>query len=514
MKKLLCLLVSGSFCVLALFLGCNFYTPPDAHDTSYSTDLDRKDVLALKHLQIPSVSEDILASYVMDFINIDAASEAGTGRSVQPVPAVVIAKTKEIIHTVQTGFAETTADKRSARSIIGPGQIPFYVFTLENQTTGTTGFALACGDNRIGNILAVAEEGSYDDDNPFLGVFYSQLEDYIENTIAIYNSITQADIANALKKNNESARATAPDLDVTDVGRLGGFITTYKKDDKPLPVTWAQRNGNNTMYNDVVMEVKKPPANYYYTAGCGPVAIAQIMAYYQVPKGYSKAPGYENIEYNWTAMIDKTRYNKAVGVLMYEIGLPENANSIYNLGLIAGETDYKKKGEGGALTNTFDSRVRIAFKNMGYKDPGNFITYDFSGVKSSIDNEEPVMVLGYAKEITTSYIFGIQAKTYDEGHFWVIDGCREMKTKVKDKATGEPMPDPYPLEYVHCNMGWGGSHNGWYISGVFDANYTDGYPNYPWADKDGSIEQAEDRSVGDDNFFRYGILMLTGIKPK
>ena len=62
----------------------------------------------------------------------------------------------------------------------------------------------------------------------------------------------------------------------------------------------------------------------------------------------------------------------------------------------------------------------------------------------------------------------------------MIDGYWEMATEVKDKFTGQIIPD-YPLQYVHCNLGWGPgyldrvsgkwkSSNGWFINGVFDTN--------------------------------------------
>jgi hypothetical protein len=390
------------------------------------------------------------------------------------------------------------------------------VFTLENQQTGETGFALACGDSRIGAVLAVAEAGNYDDDNPFLGVFYSCLADYIEDTISVYNGITEADIEKALNKVNEARGATAPDLPVSDVGRIGGFIEIYKKDDKLLPVCWNQANLSNTLYNNIIMDVKKPPKDYYYIAGCGPVAIAQIMAFHGneraiagKPNPYSKsnAPGYTDIKYDWPVMVacaDKDAIN-AIGVLMYEIGLPGNADSTYRMG--GGTT-----GEG-ASTGTLQSKVRIAFRNMGYRDPGDFIAYNYSGVRASIDRDEPVMVAGYAKEITTTHSSGIQTKSHKEGHYWVIDACAKLETKVKDKVTGKEQPDPYPLDYVHCNLGWGGSKNGWYISGVFDTRYDNNVPNFPWPDNYGPLPIEGKRSVGESGFYKYYIQMLTGIRP-
>jgi len=511
MKKTRFLMIFGSFCVLTLFLGCDFNTPPETHDNSYSTDLERKDVLALKHLQIPNISKDTLASYVMDFINIvSTASEAEAGRSVHAASAtpVVITKTTEIIHTVETGFAETTADKRSAGSIIGPGQIPFYVFTLENQETGRTGFALGCGDNRIGNILAVAEEGNYDDENPFFSVFYSCLDDYIEDTIAIYNSVTEADIENALSKINENARATAPNLPVTEVGKITGLIPVVDK--KILDtVRWNQGDPYNKIINKERTLLQGYEKDYRYVTGCTPTAIAIIMAYHgnkraiagmSSPYIHSKAPGYENIKYDWSDM-NINKNNNSIPILMYEIGLPNNVNSIYSIGYENKYYDPLKKGP--ASTSSYNTKVRIAYRNMGYRDPGEFKRYETSGIKASIDKEEPVQVSGNSR--IKYYILGIPI--YETGHSWVIDGYAKMTTTVKDKYSGKEIED-YPLDYVHCNVGWGESWiynskddirpNGWYISGIFNTN---------------DIPEAT-RSVGQDGYFQYNIQMLTGIRPQ
>ena len=509
MKKLLPFFI---ICYV-LFLGCDIFIPPDIHEgtpsaSADSADMERKDALALKHLTVPNVSEDVLASYVMSFINSTTSSETGTSRSIQPSPSVVITNTTRLTHEVETGFAETTADNRSARSVIGSAQIPFYVFTLEDQQTGKTGFALTCVDNRIGNVLAVVEEGDYDDDNPFFHIFYSQLDAYIEETIRIYNSITDADIENALDKRN-AARSIAPYLPVTDVGKNPGFVRDYNFEKNILiPAIWDQ----GSPYNKIVMAERPLPKvyeeYYYYVTGCGPVAIAIIMAFHEVPKGNSRAPKYTGIEYDWKKMKDGNDDN-AIGVLMYEIGLPENASSTYNIGL-TGTADPAKTGKKDASTGTSNSNVIRCFMNMGYKKPESFKTYNFSGVKSSIDDEKPVMVSGYAIREERKYIFGISSFSYKSGHYWVIDGYRKMKTKYKEKIYGVDLIDTEYI-YVHCNMGWGGTSNGWYINELFDARYI----NIPWPDQDGDKEIVENRSVdGYEYFYQYKVLMLINITPK
>jgi hypothetical protein len=65
---------------------------------------------------------------------------------------------------------------------------------------------------------------------------------------------------------------------------------------------------------------------------------------------------------------------------------------------------------------------------------------------------------------------------------------------------------------VHCNLGWGGTSNGWYKSGVFDTN-------------EGIVDDVQ-RSVGgvqrstvtttegnDDNYYRYILQIVPYLKP-
>jgi len=184
---------------------------------------------------------------------------------------------------------------------------------------------------------------------------------------------------------------------------------------------------------------------------------------------------------------------------MYEIGLPKNTNAHYSFGPLDPQENKLKKD--GASTIAHNNNVKIAYRNMGYEDPGNFKKYSLTGVKSSINNDKPVQVSGFS--IIQTYILGIPI--YETGHSWVIDGYGRMKTIATDKYTKEPVT--LIADYVHCKMGWiDKSCNGWYISGVFDVK------NIPRSDTEGEFDK---RSVEEDaRFFQYDIQMLTNIKPK
>lgn len=183
---------------------------------------------------------------------------------------------------------------------------------------------------------------------------------------------------------------------------------------------------------------------------------------------------------------------------MYEIGLPQNANSSYKIGLIVTDDSTKK-----ASTSTSEGGIRNCFKKMGYFDPGDFVSYNFSGVKSSIDNNKPVITIGYSEktETTINYSFlwwVVRTETritYDKGHSWIIDGYRRMTCKARSK-TDNKLVD-FTSNYVHCNLGWG-TREGWYIDTVFDTNH---------------IPLTSRSTLYTKNFYQYNLRMLTNITP-
>ena len=76
------------------------------------------------------------------------------------------------------------------------------------------------------------------------------------------------------------------------------------------------------------------------------------------------------------------------------------------------------------------------------------------------------------------YHVGFVFRKYVDGHAWVVDGyIRSIKGYNTDY-------------YLHCNWGWGGNKNGYFLSNVFDtdagpeyddyATSTRGYENYQY----------------------------------
>jgi tRNA splicing endonuclease len=71
-------------------------------------------------------------------------------------------------------------------------------------------------------VLAVVENGTYDDGIPFLDFFRSNLDGYIQKTINMYNNINEEDIIVALEEVKEFEQQTA------DTGRTITYANAYQ----------------------------------------------------------------------------------------------------------------------------------------------------------------------------------------------------------------------------------------------------------------------------------------------
>ena len=90
----------------------------------------------------------------------------------------------------------------------------------------------------------------------------------------------------------------------------------------------------------------------------------------------------------------------------------------------------------------------------------------------------------------------------ETGHAWVIDGycnltCDAVHNKTKERKT-------ITADYVHCNVGWHGSCNGYYISNIFTFGIRNG------------LEDCKIRNSwpGLDNYYKYNIKIFPNLIPK
>lgn len=155
-------------------------------------------------------------------------------------------------------------------------------------------------------------------------------------------------------------------------------------------------------------------ACFKHLAGCGPIAIGQVMRYWQYPASR-----------NWSAMPLNylTSSNTPIAQLMKDIGLA--ALSIY--GCPWG-------------TATLESQVAVALQSFGYSATFTNHQYGITDalIVADLNNNRPVIFTGW--------------KAIDNAHIWICDGYKQYEGTC--------------YSYLYYSMNWGGygANNGLYYS--------------------------------------------------
>jgi len=180
------------------------------------------------------------------------------------------------------------------------------------------------------------------------------------------------------------------------------------------------------------------PGNHA-VVGCVAVGMGQLMHYWQHPQVGTGSHSYthpnyglleadfENTNYNFSNMTDLTG-NLAVQQLLFHAG-------------VSVEMDYGPQGSGapGGPFSSFDypNAFSALHENFGYSNEMQWLSKDdysnlnwLNLIKNELDNDRPIAYDACAND-------GLGC------HFWNIDG--------------------YENNYLHCNWGWGGQGNGFYI---------------------------------------------------
>lgn len=156
--------------------------------------------------------------------------------------------------------------------------------------------------------------------------------------------------------------------------------------------------------------------------GCYPLALAKIMAYNQHPNVYS----YNDHVFDWN-VIRNYRSGKSDETALFLKSIAEGCHAIYF-----------SNG-----TFVFTNKAKHFLSSVGYGNVENK-KYSFDIVKQMIDTNRPLVINAY------------QNCNIFSGHAWNIDGYRTSKVGSKN------------IKMVHCDFGWGGEYNGYYVDGIFD----------------------------------------------
>ena len=196
---------------------------------------------------------------------------------------------------------------------------------------------------------------------------------------------------------------------------------------KFIKTKWNQRSP----FNDQCPIIKGQHA----LAGCVPIATAQVVAYYKTPSSYN-----EHVYYWDSIYVENVPFTQigreGAAHLVHDIGLLENVS----YGLTATGAYYE------------DIATCLSAFNYHYS---TLHRYDYETIRTPLSNRRPVIITGRNNQ--------------NIGHAWIIDGYFEYtEMKVEHLGDGTPLIFPEKSEYVHCNWGWGGNCNGYFLSGVFN----------------------------------------------
>jgi hypothetical protein len=405
-----------------------------------------------------------------------------------------ITEDKSMTYTVSSDeTSESTA--RSAR-VASYDSINFYIFDITNSQNNTEGYALTCDDRRIGEVLALVENEPFKEDisdDPFLQMIYDNIELYVTNTVVTWNSLTDEDLQTAQENmtSESTDRSTYTSVVTSGDYTYSDWVVNSGNFNNIISTNWNQSG----VYNDGIEAVY---GENYYT-GCATTAIAQILAYNEHPETCSSTI-YKTLIKKWTSAADwdgtydwsvmkassaaaslSSTGKMEVGALMYEIA--EGLNATYG-------TDE---------TSVSNSALNSYLTESGYETDG-LSSYSLSSIQDSIDNDRPVLTRGSSHKKTTKHKFlwySYTTTSYSGGHVWVIDAYCNLSCTATDGDSTVAIT----ANFVHCNPGWGGSCNGYYLSGIFDMRR-----NPPASDS------TIDRSTsGSAYYYQYNIQNITNI---
>lgn len=286
------------------------------------------------------------------------------------------------------------------------------------------GFIVIATDDRVNPVLAFSEEGKFEYEESYDDIVYANFVNKIDDYMATIDE-------------NDTAVDVREDFLVSCYAELPKIYSSWKQ-------TYP--------YNKYV--IKEHPS---CPVGCGAVAAGQIMLYGK------KYLTYHDSLYHMQALRRTFEENKKYWE-SYEGGIISN----YSTRIIGGpdKTNY-----------TYAQALDIVAQLLYWI--GKDVDMQYTTLASTTTTEKVIELLRdldykFNSQLTTfvdttvmrhlmngSIIYADGVDLYSgQAHAWVIDGGRFC---WKDGLAGEIMDSPY----LHCDWGWGGYRNGYYLGKVF-----------------------------------------------
>ncbi len=196
------------------------------------------------------------------------------------------------------------------------------------------------------------------------------------------------------------------------------------------------------------------PFNYYIhtynsngdkrPVGCVTIATAQLLTYF---KNISLEDNFEITTSSWS-QIEEEHYDKAK--------IPQNSiqfDAARMMKKIADGIDvkYNYGGKGGTF----------ATPKMAQKYLENDLGYDIDRQVGGRKSERLMNIVNSLNANKPVFMAAVGGLT--DGHAWVVDGY------MKNEDSNKPKRD----YYIHCNFGWNGNNDGWYLIDALNSKKND-----------------------------------------
>lgn len=330
------------------------------------------------------------------------------------------------------------SDIASRASVQCPDTL-FYVVNFANDK----GFAIAGADDRDPKIYAIVEDGTFSYNDSTAVGFNMFLSNLIN--MKLFNTMSENP-----DDTDDHPGENPDDPDGGGGGGTGngnGGNQDYFEYMYPSLVTRWNQEGLYSMYC---------PSDCL--AGCAPVAISQICSFLEYPTNINYTPagatGYTYL--NWNAIKQESILNG--GHQTSEGYMPQVALLIRYWGYKL-DVDYEENEPAGVgPEHTID-----IMQQMMPSQVSDLNDYNVDNVINDLnDGNKIIFMCGYARY----YHIWLVIPKYVDGHAWVVDGY------IRQRQNGEV------TKYIHCNWGWGGLRNGYFLSDVLNADESPVYDDF------------------------------------
>ncbi len=212
---------------------------------------------------------------------------------------------------------------------------------------------------------------------------------------------------------------------------------------------------------------------------------------------YGKNATYDGYSYNWSTMHQIVNSSSCP---MYATGWSSVAKLVRALG---DSTNLRASYNIGGTSSNWD-RAPQTFLNFDYSNGGTCTDYNYWNLSYDIVHGHPVLLCGSRSIIVQSNMKSQSDTSYTSTHAWVADQFVRVlrRVEVYNIYTGELVytEDMYQ-NYVHCNWGWDGHYNGFFLSEHFDRLDPLTIPD----------RSQVDTITG--TAYKYNLRQITGIRP-